>query len=275
MSVTGQAEAAGRRAANSTPLRIAARVGFVARGIIYVLIGVIALEIAAGHGGQADRGGALAQIASHSYGSVVLWLLVVGFAGLALWRLTEVAFGAAEPHGHEAKVRLQSLARAVLYGSFFVSTLQFVLGSSSGATASDNGRSQALTARVMAHSGGRWLVGLVGLVVIGVGIYLIREGWTKKFLERMTFGTASPGTRSAVTKLGRVGGVARGLVAVVAGIFVLVAAIRFSPSDTQGVDGTLRSLADTPLGPVLLVLVAAGLVAFGVFSWAEARWRRV
>jgi hypothetical protein len=274
VSVT-EAGMAGRRAANSKALKIAARVGFVARGAIYLLIGFIALEIAFGKGGQADRGGALAQIATKSYGTFVLWLLVVGFAGLALWRFSEAAFGAVGPDGHEASERLKSLARALLYSSFFVTTLQYVLGSSSSATANGNSQSRSLTARVMEHNGGRLLVGLIGLVVMVIGAMLAREGWKKEFLKRMNFFGASAGVRSLVEKLGVVGGVARGAVVVVAGVFLIIAAVRFSPSKAEGIDGSLRAFAHTPLGPVLLILVALGLVAFGLFSWCEARWRRV
>lgn len=274
MSVT-EAGMAGRRAANSKALKIAARVGFVARGAIYLLIGFIALEIAFGKGGQADRGGALAQIATKSYGTFVLWLLVVGFAGLALWRFSEAAFGAVGPDGHEASERLKSLARALLYSSFFVTTLQYVIGSSSSATANGNSQSRSLTARVMEHNGGRLLVGLIGLVVMVIGAMLAREGWKKEFLKRMNFFGASAGVRSLVEKLGVVGGVARGAVVLVAGVFLIIAAVRFSPSKAEGIDGSLRAFAHTPLGPVLLILVALGLVAFGLFSWCEARWRRV
>jgi len=274
VSVT-EAGMAGRRAANSKALKIAARVGFVARGAIYLLIGFIALEIAFGKGGQADRGGALAQIATKSYGTFVLWLLVVGFGGLALWRFSEAAFGAVGPDGHEASERLKSLARALLYSSFFVTTLQYVLGTSSSATANGNSQSRSLTARVMEHNGGRLLVGLIGLVVMVIGAMLAREGWKKEFLKRMNFFGASAGVRSLVEKLGVVGGVARGAVVVVAGVFLIVAAVRFSPSKAEGIDGSLRAFAHTPLGPVLLILVALGLVAFGLFSWCEARWRRV
>src|SRR5437763_436963 len=110
MTVTGRAEAAGRRAAHSKPMEIAARIGFLARGAIYVLIGVLALQIALGHQGQADRGGAVAQIASKSYGTFILWLLVVGFAGMALWQLSQAIFGAGGPEGHKAGERLQPLA---------------------------------------------------------------------------------------------------------------------------------------------------------------------
>jgi hypothetical protein len=275
MSVTRQAGMAGRRAAHSKSLKVAARAGFVARGAIYLLIGIIALEIALGKGGQADRGGALSQIAAKSYGTFVLWLLVVGFAGLALWRFSEAAFGAVGPDGHKASERLKSLARALLYSSFFVTTLQLVTGTSSSATANGNSQSRTLTARVMTHSGGRLLVGLIGLVVLVIGAMLAREGWKKEFLKRMDFGGASFGTRSLVEKLGVVGGVARGTVVAVAGVFLIIAAVRFSPSKAEGIDGSLRAFAHTPLGPFLLILVALGLIAFGLFSWCEARWRRV
>jgi hypothetical protein len=272
MSVTGEARAAGRRAANSKAMEVAARTGFVARGAIYLLIGIIALQIASGHGGQADRGGAIAQIASKSGGTIALWLLVVGFGGLALWRFSEAAFGAVGPDGHEAGERLKSLARGVLYAFFCITTLKFVIGASSSATANGNRQSEAMTARVMSHSGGRLLVGVVGVVILVIGLMLAREGWTKDFLKRMNLGG---GTRSLVEKLGVVGGVARGAVAQMAGVFLIIAAVRFSPSKAEGIDGSLRAFAHTPLGPFLLIVVALGLIAFGLFSWCEARWRRV
>ncbi len=275
MRVTTRAETVGRRAADSRPMEVAARLGFVARGAIYILVGVIALQIAAGRGGQADRGGALAQIAARSYGTVVLWVLAVGFGGMALWRLSEAAFGATGPDGHKAGQRLKSLARGVLYTAFCVSTVAFVIGASSRATANSNKQSRTLTARVMTHTGGRLLVGLAGIVIIGVGLYLAYRAWKKKFLRRMDLAGTRPSTRAAVEKLGVFGGIARGAVAVLAGVFLLVAAIRFQPSKAEGIDGTLRAFAHTPLGPYLLVLVALGLVAFGLFSWCEARWRRV
>lgn len=275
MSATQRAERVGRRAANSRALEVAARLGFLARGAIYLLIGFIALQIALGHGGRADRGGAIAQIAAKSYGMFVLWLLVVGFAGLALWRFSEAAFGAVGPGGHEAGERLKSLARGVLYAFFFVSTLKFVAGVSSEATANGNSQSQALTARVMAHSGGRLLVGLVGVAVVAVGVMLAREGWSREFLKRMDLSRALPGTRSLVEKLGLIGGVARGAVVALAGVFLIIAAVRFSPSRAEGIDGTLRAFAHIQLGPILLILVSLGLMAFGLFSWCEARWRRV
>lgn len=275
MTATGQAAAAGRRASNSKALEIAARAGFIARGGIYILIGIIAVQIALGRGGQADRGGALAQIAAKSYGPALLWALALGFAGLTLWRLGETAFGANTPGGQHAGERLKSLASALLYAFFCVTTIQLVTGASTNATANGNSQPKTMTAQVMTYGGGRLLVGLVGIVVLAVGVMLARSSWTKEFLQRMNLTGAPTGTRTLVEKLGVIGGVARGAVIALAGFFVLVAAVRFTPSQAEGMDGTLRAFASTPLGPFLLIAVALGLVAFGAFSWCEARWRRV
>ncbi|MFN0281283.1 MAG: DUF1206 domain-containing protein [Kineosporiaceae bacterium] len=275
MSVTREAGRAARRAADSRAFEVTARAGFVARGAIYVLVGVIALQIAVGRGGQADRGGALTQIAAKSYGTVVLWLLVAGFAGLSLSRLSEAVFGAAGRGGHEIGTRLKSLAGAGLYGFFCVSTFRLVTGASSSATANGNGQSKSLTAQVMTHGGGRVLIGLVGVAVVVVGVMLARDGWTKQFLKQLDLSAATTRTRAVVDTLGTVGGMARGAVIAVAGIFFVIAAARFAPSKAEGMDGTLRAFAHTPVGPVLLVAVALGLIAFGLYSWCEARWRRV
>jgi len=205
----------------------------------------------------------------------LLWALVIGFAGLTLWRLSETAFGANTPGGHKAVERLKSLASAVLYAFFFVSTLQLVTGASTNATANGNNRPKAVTARVMTYSGGRLLVGLVGIVILAVGVMLARAAWTKEFLQRMDLADAPTGSRTLVEKLGVIGGVARGAVIALGGVLVLVAAMRFTPSQAEGMDGTLRAFASTPFGPFLLIAVALGLIAFGAFSWCEARWRRV
>ena len=162
-----------------------------------------------------------------------------------------------------------------MYSIFGVSTFQLVIGESSSATANGNHQSQAITARIMSQSGGRILVGLLGVVVLVIGALLAREGWTKEFLKHMNLAGAPAGTRSMVTKLGIVGGVSRGAVVAVAGLFLIIAAVRFQPAKAEGIDGTLRAFAHTPLGPVLLILIALGLVAFGLFSWCEARWRRI
>ena len=271
---TARARGAGRQAANSSAMSGLARAGFVARGIMYALIGFIAVAIAFGHSHQqADRSGAVRLVAATPFGSVILWLMVVGFAGMTLWRLSEAIWGAAGPDGHKASSRLGSLARAVIYALITYGILKFALGL--GAPASSNRQSQDLTATALKYPGGQVLVAIVGVVIAGIGIMLMYQAWQARFLRRMRMGTASVTTRKAVTKLGQVGGVARGAVFVTIGVFLAIAAIDAKPGQAKGIDSGLLVFAHTPLGPWLLALVAVGLIMFGAFSCCEARWREV
>jgi hypothetical protein len=273
-SASRSARSAGREAASSRWLRWLARGGLMARGVNYLLIGILAVQIGLGAGGQrADRDGALHAVAAHRGGTALLWLLAVGFAGLALWRLAEAVYGQAGRTGHTAAKRLASLARALFYGLVFVGVVGFVRGT--GGPGSSNDQSKDLTARLMSHPGGRWLVLLIGLGVAAAGIAMAVGGVRKKFLEHLQLAQMSVRTRKVVETLGIVGVGARGTVFGVVGVFLVLAAAAFDPKKAQGLDGALRKFATTPLGPWLLVAVAAGLVTFGVYSFCEARWRNV
>ena len=116
---------------------------------------------------------------------------------------------------------------------------------------------------------------IAGIVVAVAGLCLAYQAWRQRFAKNLRMRSASPRTRKAVLWLGRAGGISRGVVAVTAGVFLIVAAADASPGQAKGVDSALRALAHTPLGPVVLVLVALGLITFGVYSWCEARWRDV
>lgn len=268
------AQSTGRRAADSRFMSMLARGGLAARGVMYVIIGWIAIQIAFGNSGsKADQSGALRLVAKTPFGSVALWLLVIGFTGMALWRLSEAIFGAAGPDGHKTGTRLAALARAILYGVIALVVLKFALGL--GAPTSGDKQSRDLTATALHYPGGQVIVAIVGLVIIGIGGNLIYQAWKKKFLRHLRFGSASPSVRKVVTRLGQVGGIARGTVFATAGIFLMIAAIAAKPGQAKGIDSSLRALARTPLGPWLLVLVAVGLIIFGVYSWCEARWRDV
>jgi hypothetical protein len=271
---TAGARGTGRQAANSSVMAGLARAGYVARGVMYALIGVIALEIAFGHSHQqADRSGAVRLVAATPFGSILLWLLVVGFAGMTLWRLSEAIWGAAGPAGHKTSARLTSLAKAVIYAVITYGILKFALGL--GAPASSNKQSQDLTAKALKYSGGQVIVVIVGAVIAIVGFTLIYQAWKRHFLREMNMGTASLRTRQAVTRLGQIGGVARGVVFVTIGIFLAVAAVDAKPKQAKGIDSALLVFAHTPLGPWLLALVAVGLIMFGAFSCCQARWQRV
>jgi hypothetical protein len=260
-----------RRASDSRPAQWLARLGLTARGVLYILIGVVAILVAIGQGShEADQSGALQLLASQPYGLVALWLLFVGFAGYALWRLSEAVFGVTG-EGNGAGPRLKSLVRAVLYAIFAVLTVKVITGQQ----ASQASQQKDLTATVMHHTGGRWLVGIVGVAIVIAGLALVLEGIRRKFMKYLRTGEMSPQTRRAVERLGMIGTTARGLVFALAGVLVIDAAVEFKPSKAGGVDKALLTLRDQPFGEFLLILAAAGLIAFGVYGLAEARWRRV
>jgi len=254
-------------------MRFLARAGLTARGVLYLVIGWIAVMIAFGKSSQqADRTGALHVIGKSPPGEIALWLLVAGFAGMVVWRLFEAVFGSADPEGQKRSTRLAAAGWAAMYVVIAYGILIYALGI--GSPQSSNQQSVDLTATAMRVPGGRVIVVLVGLALSGGGLALIYSAVRKRFVKRLSVGQISAGTRRIVEWLGRVGGLARGAVFVTAGIFLIVAAVRAQPQQAKGIDSALRTLAQTPLGPWLLLAVAIGLIMFGAYSCCEARWRR-
>jgi Domain of Unknown Function (DUF1206) len=271
---TGQARYAARRAGNSKYVDWLARAGFAARGVTYVLIGILAIQVAFGNAGhKADQSGAVQVVGNTPFGGALLWLLVIGFAGMALWRLSEALYGGPGADGRKASNRLIAVFKTVLYGFTAFIIMKYALGL--GAPKSSNKQSVDLTATAIRQPGGRILVGIVGLVLIGVGAWLAWRAFERKFLAELRTGEMSPQTRKVVTFLGRYGGIARGVVFGAAGLFLLIAAFTANAHKAKGIDATLRAFTKTPAGPWLLVLLAIGLVMFGCYSWAESRWRKV
>jgi uncharacterized protein DUF1206 len=269
-----EARYAARRAGNSRYVEWLARAGLAARGVIYGLIGILAIGIAFGNSGhKADQSGALRVLASTPLGALLLWLLVAGFIGLALWRLSEALFGGPGPDGRKASSRLIAGFKAVLYGFIAFAIMKYALGL--GAPKSSNKQTVDLTSTAMREPGGRILVGIVGLVLIGAGAWLAWQAFQKEFVSDLRTGEMSPQVRRAVIAFGRVGGIARGIVFGAAGLFLLIAAVTARAHQAKGLDATLRAFTKTPAGPWLLVLIALGLVIFGIYSLAEARWRRL
>ncbi|MER7407564.1 DUF1206 domain-containing protein [Streptomyces sp. NPDC000070] len=265
-----------RRAVRGSVTEGAARAGLTARGVIYLLVGVLALQIAFGDTGeQADRGGALAELSQKPFGAVLLWALGIGLVGMALWRLSEMLFGSVGPDGRSARKRLLATARFVFYAFVAYSVLSFAANRGRSGSGSSDRQSEDATARALEIPAGQWLVGAAGLAIIGVGGWIGVRAVLRKYHDKLRLGQMSPRTRRLVDVTGMAGGAARGLVFAMAGVFAVRAAVDYEPDRAKGLDDTLRSFADTPLGPWLLVCVAAGLVLFGVFSFAMARWRRV
>jgi Domain of Unknown Function (DUF1206) len=267
------ASRAGQRASGGRYVELLARSGLAARGVMYAIVGWLAIQIAFGRSGrQADQTGAVRLVASTPFGAVALWLLVAGFVGMTIWRLSEALYGGPGSSGRGATARLTALGKAVLYGFIVYGVLKFALGL--GAPASSDKESVDLTAAVMRQPGGRVIVGLAGLAFVAAGAGLAYRAWQKEFLKEFRLAEMTPRLRRLVVALGQGGGIARGTVFAAAGVFLMVAALDASPGKAKGLDATLRALATTPAGPWLLVIVAAGLITFGAFSCAEARWRR-
>ncbi|MCX4767315.1 DUF1206 domain-containing protein [Streptomyces sp. NBC_01275] len=267
----GAAKSAARTTQKET-LTAAGRAGFIARGVVYVLIGLLSLRIAVGSGGgRADRQGALHEIATKPFGEAMLWALVVGFGAMALWRGSRAVL----TRGPRRKAGSRALdgGRAVFYASVCWGTAVYAAGGGQGS--SGNAQSQDWTASALELPYGQALVGAAGCLLIGIGVVLAVRAALRRFLRQLNTGAMSPRTKEVVTALGVGGGVARGVVFAAAGVFLLVAAVRFDPHEAKGVDATLRSFAQTPAGPWLLVAVALGLILFGAFSFASARWRRL
>ncbi|MGH3311879.1 MAG: DUF1206 domain-containing protein [Streptomyces sp.] len=262
-----------RQAANSTALESVARAGMIAQGVLYILVGLLALRIASGGGGKADQGGALRELAAQPFGRFLVWGVGLGLAGLALWRLTEALFGASERHGNKPRKRLMSAGRFVLYGVLAYSVISYAVGSRG--SGSSDAKSQDITARALSVPAGQWLVGIVGLIIAGFGAWSAVQAIRRKYHDQMRMSRIPRRARRWVDVLGVGGGVSRGAVLVVLGVFAMEAAWSEDADEAKGMDDALRSFAQTPAGPWLLAAIAVGVALFGLFCFALARWRRV
>jgi hypothetical protein len=259
-----------RQASDSPATHFLARAGLTARGVIYILVGWVAVLVALGQSArEADQEGALQLLASKSYGLVSLWLLAIGFASYALWRLSEAAFGVAGDAG--AGPRLKSLGRAIVYAGLSYLTFTVI----SGKGRNESRRQQDITATAMQHPAGRVLVGVIGLVVVICGIVLIVEGARRTFMKYLRTARMSARVRRVVSWLGTTGTIARGLVFGLAGVGVIAAAVTHKAAESGGIDKALLTLRNQPLGEFLMLAAALGLVIFGVYGLCEARWRKV
>ena len=259
------------RASDSPAAHVLARAGLTARGVIYLLVGWVALLVALGRSArEADQAGALQLLAGKPYGLVSLWLLAIGFAAYALWRLGEAAFGVTgEPPG--AGPRLISLGRAVVYAGFAYLTFTVI----SGTQHSQSRQQQDVTATVMQHTYGRWLVGIVGVAVVIIGLVLVSQGARRKFMKYLRTAQMSARTRRIVGLLGTIGTIARGLIFALAGVLVIDAAVTHRAAESGGIDKALLTLRNQPFGEFLMILAALALAVFGVYGLCEARWRKV
>jgi len=268
--VSGNAE----RVGDSALLEGLARVGLVAYGVVHLLIGWLALQIAWGgtSGASADSSGALSTVAEQPFGKILLWLVAVGMVALALWQASEAIWGHHERMvGKRVRKQVSSGAKAVLYAALGVSAALVALGSGSSSSQSQ----QQATSGVLAWPGGQVIVVIAALIIIGVGVAGVVKGVKKSFAEEIDTSSMSPTARSAVARLGQVGYIARGLALGVVGGLLGYAAVTFDAQQAKGLDGAMRTILDQPFGQFLLTAVALGFVAFGLFAFLQARYRRM
>jgi hypothetical protein len=260
-----------RKAANSGAINKAARLGFLAKGLVYVLIGALAFQVALGDSEKADQRGALQSVAETPGGGVVLWLMVLGFLGYAVWRFSEAAWGRRDEADERKRTlkRIGSAANGLVYLAFGVLALKVVTSGSTGSG------SRSMTAKVLDWPAGEVIVIVAGLVVIAIAVGLTVRGLKTDFQKHLDTGAMSRRTFDAVRRLGQTGYVARGAVFGLVGVLVIKAALDHEPGKAAGFDVALKSLADAPFGKFLLMAAALGLVCFGAYCVAEARYRRL
>jgi Domain of Unknown Function (DUF1206) len=251
-----------------------ARAGLVARGALYGVVGALSIGLATGAGGKTtSQTGALKTIAHQPLGTGLLVALAIGLGGYAAWRLLEGASGFSGTGGAKkasAGDRVAAIGSGVAYAALCAVAVEILVGSSP----SSGGAKQA-TSGVLGWPGGPVYVAIAGVVLLGAGVYQGYKGIARKFCEDSQTERMSPEGRRAFTALGVAGYCARGVTFLLIGYGVIKAAVDYSPKSAVGLDGALQELVHASYGPLLLGIVAAGFIAFALFSIADARYHRV
>jgi hypothetical protein len=242
------------------------RLGLVAYGVVHLLVGYTAVRLALGDHAKADQQGALSTLAQSSGGRVGLWVVALGFFALVLWQAFEALLGHVREDGAKRLgKRVTSAGKVVVYLALGVTAVKQAVGDSSSSG------TDSTTARVMSEPGGRWLVGIAGLVILGIAGFLVWKGLSERFTKDLDSEATLKTRRTPIVWLGKIGYAAKGVALGVVGVLFTTAAVRFEPKKSGGLDQALKTLLAQPFGPVLLVAVALGLGCFGLYCFAWAR----
>ncbi len=271
--LSDSAEDASQQTMTSKPFQVLLTVGLIAYGVVHVLIGWIALQLAwsglfGSSSEEASQQGALAELASKPFGSVLLLVIAIGLFALTIWQIVEAIWGHEDrPEGMKrVRKRVGSAGKAVAYAVVGAAAIRTALGSSS----SGNDKQEGWTAKLLSVPFGRVLVVLVGIAIIVLGVRLILRGVKKKFTEDLVGGVSQ-----GVTRLGQIGYIVKGIAySIVGGLFGW-AAITYDAEKAGGLDDALRTVNGAPFGSILLTLMALGLICFGVYCFFWARYPRV
>ncbi|ORB32642.1 DUF1206 domain-containing protein [Mycolicibacterium parafortuitum] len=262
------------RATDSSALEKLARAGFAASGVLHLLVAFIIARLAflgagAGGGGNADQSGALATVAGQTGGAVMLWVIAVGLVALGLWYLAEAILGSKPKERGEDKTgwkRLKPLGLAVVNFAIAFSAARFAMGSGQ----SNAQQNAGMSAQLMQSGWGKALLIAIGIGVVAVGAYHVYKGASEKFLDELR---GSHGT--SVTAIGVTGYVAKGIVLGGAGLLVIFATLKADPAKASGLDAAVKTLGEAPFGKFLLIAAAAGIAAYGLYSFVRSRYGRM
>lgn len=269
VTATATARRTANSAARSDTVQRLARLGLVARGVVYVVVAILAANIARGGQSEADREGALRAIGANGAGRLALVVVAAGFAGYAVWRFLEATV---RPGDKGVGGRLAAAAKGLLYVTFVVTTAEYIVTNHAD---SANRKHQDLAARVLQWPLGRWLVAAFGVGLLAAGCYNVYRALSGRFRKHLKEHELSHNAGAWVSGLAVFGLLARGMAFALVGSFVVGAAVTYDASKAQGLDASLRRLAQASFGGPALLLVATGLAAFGVWCFVEARYRRV
>lgn len=273
MAVATKQKRAARKAAKSDWMERIARFGLATRGTLYFVVALLALQIAAGdYSENADREGALQAVARQPLGRALVAILALGLGAYALWRLVE---GVVNPQDRDddAKgwtMRAAEIGRAAIYVTGVVTAVRVVLGTTSGSSQESD-----WTARILDWPLGVWIVALVGAALIGVGLYNMYRGVSRKFRKKLDTREMGRLEERWACRIAVAGLLGKGLIFGLVGAFLVRAAIKYDATTGVGLDGALKAVASKGYGPFALVVFAAALMMFGAFSFIEARYRDV
>lgn len=264
-----KAARAGEQVNNSSWFDRLIQVGLVAYGVVYVLVGWLAIQVALGDGeGKMSSTGALQQLREQPMGLFLLWAVGLGLLALVLWRVLEAAIGHQDEDGKDrVRKRVGSAAKAVMYAALAISAIRMAMGQGSSGGSSE----QTLSAKLLQMPFGPFLVGLVGLGVLGYGCYQIYKGFNDKHAKELASEGKSGKAGDAYLLFGKIGFIAKGIAVGMIGMLFIWTAFTHDADKSGGLDQALSTLAQQPFGKVLLFAVAVGLVAYGLFSFARAR----
>ncbi|MDX6481264.1 MAG: hypothetical protein QOG85_1774 [Gaiellaceae bacterium] len=267
------AQSGGEKVAHSNSFEWLARSGFVARGVIYGIIGILAIKLAVGAGDPTtSQQGAMRTIVHEPFGEVLLILVAIGLAGYALWRFIRAFLGHGPEDSDSGFERVAAVGSGVAYAGLCAIAVEILVGPDSSGGSGDPSKT---TAGVFDWPAGTWLVGIAGVVLVGIGLFQGYRGVTSDFLKDSKTEQMSPGVRTWIEWIGTFGHLARMVVLGMVGVFLIKAAVDYNPSKAVGLDGALAKIVQASYGPFLLGIVAAGLIAFGVYSLSDARYRRI